>query len=540
MSDTETRGRPGSGAARRADWAVVVLRIAALAAVAVCLVLLLAPGTYRVPRGSVTFQLRPAVPGGRIVMPLGPAGVLALQSHRTPVDVSVDYRLPDEVPTLSEAERLLRGLPEFETSARAAFQRFVSGKALWLLGLGAGVGLLIAGPRRAETALLAAGFGAAGALALGGAFALVTLATATTRPRCATRGWRATSPACCPCCAGSRPRRPGASSACPSTSRVCSSSPSTFNARSTVRAVPADVRRVLLFSDLHTNVFGMRYAARLARGDDDPVDLVLVAGDVTDGGTRDEAELFLRLFTPPEGVPVLLVGGNHEDRPAMEAFAESDFTVLDWEATTAAGLTVYGVSDPVAASSQVDSDVDLLAAQDERLAGLWPELETPDVLMVHDVRQAERTIELAEEAGEPLVVAFGNDHVLAVSRRGAVVLVDPGTAGASGYGSLGRGEEIPYTFQLLDFSLEGERTSPGGDLGVVRAGRAHEHRLPAARGVGLVASRAGGASPCRRGVRRARRATAGAGPGRLRAAPDAGPLRGVRARHRRDGSLLQE
>ena len=456
MSDTETRGRSGSGAARRAGWASVALRIVALAAVAVCLVLLLAPGTYRVPRGSVTFQLRPAVPGGRIVMPLGPAGVLALQSHRTPVDVSVDYRLPDEVPTLSEAERLLRGLPEFETSARAAFQRFVSGKALWLLGLGAGVGLLIAGPRRFETALLAAGFGAAGALALGGACALVTLATVDHTPEVRYEGLASNVPRLLPLLRGLEAQEAGRLERLPEYVEGLQLVALDLQHEVDGMSRPADVRRVLLFSDLHTNVFGMRYAARLARGGDDPVDLVLVAGDVTDAGTRDEAELFLRLFSPPEGVPVLMVGGNHEDRPAMEAFAESDFTVLDWEAVTAAGLTVYGVNDPVAESSQVDSDVDLLAAQDERLVGLWPELETPDVLMVHDIRQVERTIELAEEAGEPLVVTFGHDHVLAVSRRGAVVLVDPGTAGASGYGSLGRGEEIPYTYQLLDFSLEGE------------------------------------------------------------------------------------
>ncbi|MEE4276551.1 MAG: metallophosphoesterase, partial [Thermoleophilia bacterium] len=456
MSDIETRGRSGSGPARRAAWAVVALRIAALAAVAFCLVMLLAPGTYRVPRGSVTFELRPALPGGRIVMPLGPAGVLALQSHRTPVDVSVDYRLPDEVPTLSEAESLLRGLPEFEMSARTAFQRFVSGKAFWLLGLGAGVGLLIAGPRRFETALLAAGFGAAGALALGGAFALVTLATVDHTPEVRYEGLASNVPRLLPLLRGLEAQEAGRLERLPEYVEGLQLVALDLQREIEGSDRPADVRRVLLFSDLHTNVFGMRYAARLALGGDDPVDLVLVAGDVTDGGTRDEAELFLRLFSPPKGIPVLLIGGNHEDRPAMDAFTQSDFTVLDWESAAAAGLTVYGVSDPLAASSQVDSDTELLAAQEERLAALWPELDTPDVLMVHDVRQAERTIELAEEAGEPLVVAYGHDHVLAVSQRGAVVLVDPGTSGASGYGSLGRGEEIPYTFQLLDFSLEGE------------------------------------------------------------------------------------
>jgi predicted phosphodiesterase len=319
------------------------------------------------------------------------------------------------------------------------------------------VGLLIAGPRRFETALLAAGFGAAGALALGGAFALVTLATVDHTPEVRYEGLASNVPRLLPLLRGLEAQEAGRLERLPEYVEGLQLVALDLQREIEGTARPADVRRVLLFSDLHTNVFGMRYAARLALGDDDdPVDLVLVAGDVTDGGTRDEAELFLRLFSPPKGIPVLLIGGNHEDRPAMDAFTQSDFTVLDWESATAAGLTVYGVSDPLAGSSQVDSDTELLAAQEERLAALWPEFDTPDVLMVHDVRQAERTIELAEEAGEPLVVAYGHDHVLAVSQRGAVVLVDPGTSGASGYGSLGRGEEIPYTFQLLDFSLEGE------------------------------------------------------------------------------------
>jgi predicted phosphodiesterase len=438
---------------RRAGLPYLALRLAALLLTAVSLVALLAPGTYRVPRGSVTFQIRPAFPGGQIVMPLGPAGVLALDSHRTPVDVSVDYRLPDEVPSLNEAEQLLRGLPEFQTTARIAFRSFAFGKGLWLLGLGAGVGLLAVGPRRRETILLAAGFGAVGALALGGAFALVTLATVDRTPEVRYAGLASNVPRLLPLLRGLETQ--GAGRLDRLSEYVEGLQLVALNLEREVEgtAAPDDVRRVLLFSDVHSNVYGMRYASRLARGGDQPVDLVLVAGDVTDSGAREEAELFVRLFTSA-GAPVMMVGGNHEARPAMAVFAEAEIDALDWESASAAGLEVYGISDPVAFSPLVDSDEELLREQAERLAAAWPDMDPPDVLLVHDVRQAEEAIRLAEDAGQPLVVAFGNDHVLAVDRRGSVVLVDPGTAGASGYGAVGRGEEIPYSFQLLDFSLE--------------------------------------------------------------------------------------
>lgn len=454
MERSETGGPASPRPARRQRSAVVALRAVGLALVAVCLVGLLSPGTYRVPRGSVTFQLRPAVRGGDIVMPLGPAGVLALRTHRTPVDVSVEYRLPDEVPSLSEAERLLRGLPQFETTVRAAFERFAFGKGLWLLGLGAGVGLLLVGPRRLRTALPAAGFGAAAALALGGAFALLTLGSVDRTPEVRYEGLARNVPRLLTLVRGLEAQEAGRLERL--TEYVEGLELVALDLQREVEspARPDSVRRVLVFSDVHSNVYGMRYASRLARGGDDPVDLVLVAGDMTDAGGREEAELFLRLFTVPDGVPVLMVGGNHEDAPAMAAFRASDFRVLDWEAEDAGGLRVYGVSDPVAESPRVDSDTELLEAQGERLAALWPALERPDVLLAHDLRQVERAVELAEAAGQRLVVAYGNDHVLAVTRRGTVVLVDPGTAGASGYGALGRGEEVPYSFQLLDFALD--------------------------------------------------------------------------------------
>lgn len=209
---------------------------------------------------------------------------------------------------------------------------------------------------------------------------------------------------------------------------------------------------VLLVSDLHSNLFGAALVSRLARGDLVAVDLVLVAGDVTDGGSREEALLVARLLAAEGGPPVLVVGGNHDGAAALDALGAARLMLPERTCVERAGLRVYGASDPLARSPVVDSDPALLAVQARELAEEWPPPGDPEILLVHDVRQARQVVALAETGDAPLVVACGNDHRAAVERRGPVTIVNAGTAGASGYGALGRGEPAAYTAQLLHFA----------------------------------------------------------------------------------------
>ena len=90
----------------------ILVRIVLLAAVVVGLVGLLGPRTYHVPSGTVSFRLQPAWPGGRLITPLGPVGELTLHTHRTPVDVVMEYRLPSEAAALREAREEIGLSPE--------------------------------------------------------------------------------------------------------------------------------------------------------------------------------------------------------------------------------------------------------------------------------------------------------------------------------------------------------------------------------------------------------------------------------------------
>lgn len=465
MSGTapQNEGAPGVPTRRRRSLALAA-RAALVALLVVGVLQLQAETWYGVPAGSVGFQLKPAWPGGRLVMPLGPAGELSLRTHGTPVDVVMTYRLPSETAALLGEGGSTDALPRLEGGARAAFGRYLAGRVPWLVVIGAAAGLLVAGVWTRRRLVWAAVAGVAVSLALGGAVALASYATLDRSPSVEYRGLAAKVPEMLPLL---RALSTGGDQG-DRLSRLYDF----FDGLETVaaqldteprRPARADVVRFLLASDIHDNVFGARAAARLAAADGSPVDAVLLAGDITDRGTGEEARLFVRVFGRTDG-PVLIVGGNHEDEPSMRVFADAGYQVLDGTATTIAGVTVLGAADPVARSSRVASDLEGLATSGARLARLW-ELADPEpqILLVHDIRQALATIDAAEETDRDLLVAYGNDHVAGLGRQGSVVLVDAGTAGASGYESIGSADERQgaepsaasrdaYTFQIIDFS----------------------------------------------------------------------------------------
>jgi predicted phosphodiesterase len=165
--------------------------------------------------------------------------------------------------------------------------------------------------------------------------------------------------------------------------------------------------RVLHVSDIHLNPQAFDMIERLI--DQFGVEVVADTGDLTDWGSRPEAQLVNRIGRL--GVPYVYVRGNHDSRSTQAAVAEQpDTYVLDGDAETVEGLRFWGIGDP---RYTPDKSEEVEGSEQERALAFAPEVaegveedQPPpiDVVMVHDERMA------ADLGGLVPLVLAGHTH----------------------------------------------------------------------------------------------------------------------------------
>jgi hypothetical protein len=210
------------------------------------------------------------------------------------------------------------------------------------------------------------------------------------------------------------------------------------------RAVSDQAVTILHVSDIHSNPLGVEVAGQLADAFD--VAAVLDTGDLTSFGLPVEARIAELIGDLDH--PWYLVAGNHDSPAVREALAGAPNLTLVDGMVDIEGIGVLGVPDPTfTASNEVGTD-EANDRKDELAAGVAAVVrgEQPDVLAVHDLRQA------AEVDGDvPLVVA-GHVHLTSsdVGEEGTRFLT-VGSTGATGLGSFAVQTDLPYEAQLLRF-----------------------------------------------------------------------------------------
>lgn len=431
-------GRAGRRLARNQ----AVIRLLLVGAVMFCAVRIVSPVVFRLESGELSVRMVPAIPGGDVVLHLGPFGDLSWDTHKGPVNVDATFRLGRQVRELPDPSEL-----------RDLRVSFLLRRMYWLALAGAAAGALVvevAGHHR----LRAAAGGAA--IALGAGALLVGVSVFTFDAR-----------------AFGNPRYRGPIGGAPRIIELLKEARRDLagverNINEAVAGLqriheqivagappaPAEATRLLVISDLHNNPLGLLIAQEMTR--QFGVDGILNAGDFTDRGSAPEAELFARFADL--GLPHAIAPGNHEDRAAIDRVRRvPGITVLlgDEDVADVAGIRVLGDADPSAVSISSDPTTEesraAIALLCERLRARLVAAD-PDVVLVHDPAAGECAAEQARLQRRPLVFVWGHTHRSAYEERDGVVGVSPGTSGSNGLKSA---VEAAYGFALLEFDPEG-------------------------------------------------------------------------------------
>ena len=201
--------------------------------------------------------------------------------------------------------------------------------------------------------------------------------------------------------------------------------------------------RLTIASDLHNNVLALPALERAAaRGP------LLFAGDLTDAGSRLEADLVARVSRT--GRPLVFVSGNHDSDTLERRLAGAGAVVLSRRGrlrpgrapgpvvARVGGLRMAGYEDPRerrAAQRYRDRGATVTVDEQEAFAAWLGGLRgRVDVVLLHNPGLAAQALaELeAHPPPSPLVLVTGHTHRAAVDRRGPVTVVNGGTVGGGG------------------------------------------------------------------------------------------------------------
>jgi predicted phosphodiesterase len=209
-----------------------------------------------------------------------------------------------------------------------------------------------------------------------------------------------------------------------------------------------DRPRFTLASDLHNNIVAIPILERTA--DKGPV---FFPGDLTDRGSPIEASLTQRVVNT--GDPFVFSPGNHDSDQLSEALAREGAIVLtrtgrlDAKGETTGdpivnvkGIRVAGYDDPYerhAGSGFADIFRIPGPEEIERFATwLRPIRDDVDIVMVHNPALLPEAVQELdrEHRAQPLLFLVGHTHHSSLTRTPGATIVNAGTVGAGGTGSL--------------------------------------------------------------------------------------------------------
>ncbi|MBO8137202.1 MAG: metallophosphoesterase family protein [Desulfotomaculum sp.] len=212
--------------------------------------------------------------------------------------------------------------------------------------------------------------------------------------------------------------------------------------------------KVLHVSDIHNNPAAIQLIGRMAELFE--VDFIIDTGDISDFGTPLEGLLLDRIENL--NVPYVYIAGNHDSPDIINKMKELSNVIVAEHFVELNGLTIMGFHDPASQTQDIEPPPPHVVRQyldyieDAIRSKVNDSRNKIDIIAVHSPYIAKP---LAEKA--PIFV-FGHNHQYKVSKIKNSILVNAGTSGASGLGTLQEKQRRPYSVMLLHFSRRQENS----------------------------------------------------------------------------------
>lgn len=213
--------------------------------------------------------------------------------------------------------------------------------------------------------------------------------------------------------------------------------------------------KVLHISDIHNNPAALEVVRRMAELFE--VNFIIDTGDISDFGTPLEGLLTERIGSLK--IPYVFIAGNHDSPDIISKMKslQNNVIVAD-HIVEIEGIKIAGFHDPASNSNQIKSaspeeEAKHIAKIKSFLKKEFKQSAKPiDIVAVHSPYIARPL------AGEAPVLLFGHNHQFNVAEEKNSVLINAGTTGASGLGTLQEINRRPYSVMLLSFYNDGEST----------------------------------------------------------------------------------
>ncbi|MTI79300.1 MAG: hypothetical protein FH758_00250 [Firmicutes bacterium] len=212
--------------------------------------------------------------------------------------------------------------------------------------------------------------------------------------------------------------------------------------------------KVLHVSDIHNNPAAIQFIGRMSQLFS--VNFILDTGDISDFGTPLEGLLLDRIADL--SVPYLYIAGNHDSPDIISKMNEIDNVIVAENLVEFSGLRIMGFHDPASQTQEIEPPPPEVVAEHIDYINDFISSEVKDSGKPIDILALHSPYIAKPLAGTIPAVVFGHNHQYKVSQKNKSVLVNAGTSGASGLGTLQETKRRPYSVMLLHFNKTNNTT----------------------------------------------------------------------------------